>query len=141
MRRAQRGFTYLGLLLAIAMLGLALAVTSELWTTTARRQRMAELEWVGSQYVQAIGSYYESSPGGVKRFPNSIEELLSDSRVPYVRRHLRQAYVNPMTAKNDWELVVAPGGGIGGLRAHDGDITSSAESPHKVEFLYVPTRR
>jgi type II secretory pathway pseudopilin PulG len=138
MRGAQRGFTYLGLLLAIAVLGLALVAASEVWVTTAKRQRLVELEWVGSQYVQAIGSYYESSPGGAKRFPKSIDDLLEDRRVPYARRHLRQAYVNPLTGKNDWELIVAPGGGFVGVRARESTNSEQGEVAAAREFLYVP---
>jgi type II secretory pathway pseudopilin PulG len=65
----QRGFTYLGVLLAIALLGIGLVAAAEVWTTTAKRQRIEQLDWVGQQYVQAIGGYYESSPGRAKVFP------------------------------------------------------------------------
>lgn len=65
--KQERGFTYLGLLLAIALVGLGLSVASEVWVNVARRQKLEQLEFVGQQFVQAIGSYYESTPGPVKR--------------------------------------------------------------------------
>jgi type II secretory pathway pseudopilin PulG len=140
-KSSARGFTYLGLLLAVAVIGVGLAVVSEIWVTTAHRQRLAELEWVGNQYVQAIGSYYESSPGGAKRFPSSIEELLEDKRVPFARRHLRQAYANPITGKQDWEWIVAPGGGIRGLRVStQGGAASRLQPSIATEFAYAPLR-
>jgi type II secretory pathway pseudopilin PulG len=113
---AQRGFTYLGVLLAIALLGVGMIAASELWVTTARRQRMEQLEWVGQQYVQAIGSYYENSPGRAKAYPKALDDLLEDRRFVFARRHLRQLYVNPFSGAADWELVLAPGGGIRGVR-------------------------
>ena len=41
--RGERGFTYLGVLFAIAVLGLGLSAASEVWVTTAKRQRMEQL--------------------------------------------------------------------------------------------------
>jgi type II secretory pathway pseudopilin PulG len=140
-KSSARGFTYLGLLLAVAVIGIGLAVVSEVWATTAHRQRMAELEWVGNQYVQAIGSYYESSPGGTKRFPVSIDDLLEDKRVPFVKRHLRQAYANPMTGKQDWGWIAAPGGGIRGLRIHAPGAMFAYQSPAATDFVYTPLQR
>ena len=110
--RAQHGFTYLGLLLAIALLGLGLTTASELWTTTAHRQRLEQLEWVGQQYAQAIGSYYEATPGRVKSFPRSLDDLVEDKRFAFKRRHLRRVYANPLTGRREWDVVTAPDGGI-----------------------------
>ncbi|MEO3715586.1 type II secretion system protein [Roseateles flavus] len=114
----QRGFTYLGVLLAVALIGLGLSLASEVWSTTARRQRQVQLEWVGQQYAQAIGSYYESTPGRVKAFPRSIDDLLDDKRVPFARRHLRQPYPNPLSSQMDWEMIRAPDGGIRCVKPH-----------------------
>jgi type II secretory pathway pseudopilin PulG len=133
--RSQRGFTYLGVLLAIALLGIGIVAVSEAWTTTAKRQRMQQLEWVGQQYVQAIGSYYESSPGNAKSFPKSLEDLLEDRRVPFVRRHLRQLYVNPLSGKLDWELIEVPGLGIRGIRAKEGAQDSDRQPPRNYVYL------
>jgi type II secretory pathway pseudopilin PulG len=133
--RSQRGFTYLGVLFAVALLGLGIVAASEVWVTTAKRQRIEQLEWVGQQYVAAIGSYYESSPGGAKVFPRSLDDLLEDRRVPFVRRHLRQVYANPMSGKLDWELMEAPGVGVRGVRARYGAIDGGPEQVR--EFAYV----
>jgi type II secretory pathway pseudopilin PulG len=132
--RPQRGFTYLGVLLAIALLGIGMTAASEVWVTTARRQRMEQLGWVGQQYVQAIGSYYESSPGRVKAYPKTLEELLEDKRYAFVRRHLRQVYVNPFSGAVDWELIRAPDGGIRG-------IVPAGPKEGAKEFVYVPLGR
>jgi type II secretory pathway pseudopilin PulG len=134
--RAQRGFTYLGLLFAIALLGVGLAAASEAWSATAKRQRLEQLQWVGEQYMRAIGSYYESSPGGAKTYPRSLDDLLLDQRVPFVRRHLRQLYVNPLSEQFDWEVVEAPGKGVRGVRVPAS--VSVGVPAQRRDFVYAP---
>jgi len=131
----QQGFTYLALLLAIAVLGIGLAAASEVWVTTARRQKLEQLDWIGAQFTQAIGSYYAASPGSVKVYPQSLEELLEDKRYLTVRRHLRVVYPNPFTGKPDWEPIAGPGGRVRGVRIR---IPSGAGDEIR-EFAHVPT--
>lgn len=138
MVRNQGGFTYLGVLLAIAILGIGLTAASEVWVTTARRQRMEQLEWVGQQYVRAIGSYYEASPR-VKAYPRALQDLIEDRRFVFVRRHLRQEYINPFPGAADWESLRAGDGGIRGLRVR---IPGSEGAAMEVrEFVYLPATR
>ena len=134
----QTGFTYLGVLLTIALLGIGLTAASEVWVTIAKRQRLEQLDWVGQQFVQAIGSYYEASPGRVKAYPPTLRDLLEDRRFAFVRRHLRQLYVNPFSGAADWDVVRAPDGGIRGLRVVLARVDAATSSR---EFVYVPVRR
>ena len=101
----SRGFTYIGLLIAVVLLGIGLALVGEVWNTAVKRERERELLFVGDQYRQAIGRYYESSPG-VKQYPRQLEDLLEDKRFPVVKRYLRRNYLDPMTGKGDWGLVM-----------------------------------
>ena len=113
----EGGFTYLGVLLAVAFLGIALAAVGTLWSTTAQRNRETELLFVGGAYRDAIGSYYRHGPGA-RRYPQELDELIEDSRFPVIQRHLRRLYPDPMTAKADWELIRDPGSnGIVGVRS------------------------
>lgn len=132
---SQRGFTYLGMLLAIALLGVGLTAASEVWVTTARKQRMEQLDWAGQQFVQAIGSYYEASPTAVKVYPAALGDLIEDKRFPMMRRHLRQVYPNPLSGSGDWELLLMPDGRIRGVRA-----TGGARAAVAKEYVYVPGR-
>jgi len=134
MRRRQSGFTYLGVLLAIALLGVGLLAASEVWVSAADRQKNEELQWIGSQFTLAIGSFYEASPGTTKRYPVSLDELLNDRRHATVRRHLRMLYLNPFTGKADWELVKAADGQVRGVRAI---ILTNGRTVSRV-FVYVP---
>jgi type II secretory pathway pseudopilin PulG len=109
------GFTYIGLLIAIALMSIALVAASEVWVTTARHQKMVQMEWIGEQYVQGIGSYYYANVGSVRFYPKTLDDLLEDKRYLSIRRHLRQLYKNPMTEQLDWKLIPAPDGGIAGV--------------------------
>ncbi|MFC3530802.1 type II secretion system protein [Vogesella facilis] len=113
--RRQRGFTYLGLLAVLLVLGWWLAATGQLWSTVARQQREQELLFIGDQFRQAIAQYYEQSPGGAKRFPPSMAALLRDPRLPFTRRYLRRIYPDPFTGKTEWGLIRAPDAGIAGV--------------------------
>lgn len=111
---AERGFTYLTVLFIVAILMAGLALVGEMWETAAKREREAELLFVGNQYRRAIARYYEGTPGGVKRYPRTLEELLKDPRQPSTRRYLRQLYPDPFGGK-DWGIVKAPDGGVAGV--------------------------
>jgi type II secretory pathway pseudopilin PulG len=107
----QRGFTYLGLMFAIAVLGITLATIGVVWSTQIRRDREAELLYIGNQYRAAIGRYLNS--GG--QYPRELADLVVDKRYPVARRYLRRIYPDPMTNSVDWELILAPEGGIMGV--------------------------
>lgn len=114
---AHQGFTYLTVLVFVALTGLGLATVAESWSHARQREKEAELLWVGNQFIQAIGLYYERSPGAIKRYPESLDDLLEDRRFLSKQRYLRRIYADPMTGKADWDLVEAPGGGIVGIRS------------------------
>jgi type II secretory pathway pseudopilin PulG len=115
--RGEQGFTLAGALIAIGVLGAGLAAYGEIASHAAQREKEQELLFVGHQFRQAIGAYYEGTPGAVKRFPQKLEDLLQDSRLPVPRRHLRKLYADPMTGKPEWSLVAAPEGGIMGVHS------------------------
>jgi type II secretory pathway pseudopilin PulG len=111
----QQGFTLAGALILIAVLGAGMAAYGEIASHAAQREKEQDLLFVGNQFRQAIGSYYEGTPGAAKQFPQKLEELLQDSRHPMARRHLRRIYPDPITGKREWGLVQAPEGGIMGV--------------------------
>jgi type II secretory pathway pseudopilin PulG len=111
----QRGFTYLVAMFAVAIAGLLLAAGSEVWSHSRQREMEKELLFVGGQFREAIGLYYQRTPGAVKRYPEKLEELLDDRRYLSLQRHLRKIYADPMTGKKQWGTVGAPGGGIMGV--------------------------
>ena len=111
-RRRARGFTYLTVLFVVAILMAGLALVGEMWETAARREKEAELLFVGNQYRKAIERYVIS---GKAQYPRTLEDLLQDARQPSTQRYLRKLYPDPMTGKNEWGFVKGPDGGIGGV--------------------------
>lgn len=108
------GFTYLWVLLTVALMGLGLALTAEMDSTLAQRDREKELLRIGHEFRAAIGHYHELQPNGSKKeYPAAWEDLLKDNRMPGVYRHLRKIYVDPMTGKSDWEPVMLAGRIVG----------------------------
>lgn len=120
-----RGFTYLTALFLVALMGLALAATGEVWQISAQREKEIELLFVGKQYRKAIELYVKSSLG-VARYPRQLEDLLKDPRKPETQRYLRRLYADPVTGKNEWGLVRAADGGIAGV------FSLSEDTPLKV---------
>ncbi len=108
-RYPQRGFTYLGTMFLIIFIGIGLAKAGLLWQTEVQREREKELLFIGEQYAMAIGSYFESTPGGSKQYPASFDDLLQDHRFPGVRRHLRKLYSDPITGGETWGLIKQQG--------------------------------
>ena len=115
-RGGQRGFTYIGLLAFIAILGIGLAATGVVFHQEAQREKEKQLLFAGDQIRDAISAYYRHSPGS-GRFPQALEDLLLDRRQPTTRRYLRRIYADPMTGRSDWELVRGPDGGIRGVHS------------------------
>ena len=102
-------------MIAVAVGGAVLASIGELTSHAQQREKEAELLFVGQQYRQAISAYYERSPGGAKRYPKKLEDMLADNRYPTLQRYLRRPYPDPLTGKAEWGLVEAPDGGIMGV--------------------------
>ena len=107
-RARTAGFTYLTVMFVIAILLGGLAIVGETWETSARREKEAELLFIGNQYRRAIGLYYEATPGQPKRYPRTLEELLKDPRQPTTQRYLRKLYPDPLTESNTTWQVVQP---------------------------------
>ncbi len=120
--RGDRGFTYLGLLVLVAVIGIMLAAAGEVASTAAQRDREAQLLWVGHEYRAAIGRYWAHR----RTYPQTLEELLGAAPdAPVQFRYIRRLYRDPMTNAVDWVLVPAPSGGIMGV------ASSSKRAPLK----------
>lgn len=132
-RQRPAGFTYLTILFIIAIMAGGLALVGEVWHTAAMREKEAELLYAGHQYRKAIERYFLSGP---RQYPRTLEDLLKDPRQPQITRHLRRAYPDPITGKNEWALVKAPDGGIMGVHSASSDtpLKSTNFRPHDQGF-------
>ena len=121
-RRRAGGFTYVGLLALIVLIGLMLAAAGEVAATAGQRERETQLLWVGHEYQAAIGRYWRHK----RAYPPSLQELLGAAPdAPVQVRYLRRLYPDPMTNAVDWVLVPAPNGAIMGV------ASSSKRAPLK----------
>lgn len=111
----QQGFSYLIALFLVSMVAIISVRAMENIATTERREKEAELLWIGQAYKKAIRQYYENSPGTVKKFPKDLASLLIDDRATKIARPLRRLYRDPMTASEDWGVIRDKDGGIMGI--------------------------
>jgi hypothetical protein len=88
-----------------------------IWSTASQREKERELLLIGAQFREAIGQYYEKSPGALKRYPETLEGLLKDERQLGTQRYLRKVFFDPVTRSNKWGLVMSPMGGIMGVHS------------------------
>lgn len=107
-KTASSGFTYILLLIQMALVAIALSVVVQVWMTMQMRAREEELLNVGQEFRQAIEQYYRNTPAGIaERYPRKLDDLLKDPRYPAPRRYLRKIYFDPITNSRDWGLQKA----------------------------------
>jgi type II secretory pathway pseudopilin PulG len=111
----QAGFTLIAVLAALAILAFTTQAVLFNLSQQAQREREARLLEIGQGYVDAIGRYYETSPGTRKAWPQTLEDLLEDKRWVSTTRYLRQISDDPITRSPQWGLITADGGGIRGV--------------------------
>lgn len=105
-RRPARGFTYLGLLLILAVSGAALAALGSSWRVAAQRERERELLFRGEQIRAAVARFRQAQEP--RQWPSTLEELVADGRSNPPRHHLRRLFTDPFTGRADWVLLPAP---------------------------------
>ena len=133
---AQAGFTYLGVLLFVLVLGIASAGTAMLWSTVQRRDAEESLLFIGGEFRLALRRYAAATPQGQSPYPPTFDALLRDPRFPVVRRHLRKFYIDPITHRADWVVVRSPDGGIMAVHSSSTDATfKRAQFPPEFALL------
>lgn len=149
--RSQVGFTYMGLLMVLAISSIAMAVVGIVWHKDMQREREKELKFIGESYKKAIGSYYESKVNGAKQFPEKLDDLLLDTRFPTVKRHVRKLYADPFNKKlvmpdKSWGLELQQGRIVGVYSLSEEKVIQqddkNSNQPIKysaIKFIYVPT--
>jgi type II secretory pathway pseudopilin PulG len=109
------GFTYLGLMIFVALLGIGLALVGQVWHTAVVREKERELLFIGGQIRKAIEAFRARNPAADDGYPKSFDELLRDPHQPGIQRHLRKLYTDPLTGNAEWGLIRSPRGGIAGV--------------------------
>jgi type II secretory pathway pseudopilin PulG len=121
-RRGYRGFTYLGLLVLVVLIGLFLSAAGQVTATASQRDREEQLLWAGHEYRAAIGRYLRQR----RAYPMALSDLLGSAPdAPLQVRYLRSLYPDPMAKGADWVIIAAPNGGVMGV------ASSSLRAPIK----------
>jgi hypothetical protein len=111
----ERGVTYLMLMFAIVLIGIATTAAAKQWKTTVQREREIDLLAKGIEIQNALALYSATKkagrvmPGEV--YPQTLADL---TRSP--KPFLRKVYLDPM-GRGEWEYLRAPTGGIMGVRS------------------------
>jgi len=146
----QRGSAFVVVMLTVVVLGIGLGIAGTTWSTIVQRSKEQELFWRGDQIRKAIESYYSVKHGGAAgTLPNSLDELVKDPRSLQAKRHLRQAYTDPMTGEAF--VLIKEGERIKGVKSsstrkpfrqegfpEEYATFEGATSYDKWEFVFVP---
>lgn len=99
------GFTYIGLVVLLAILGLVAAAGMKTGSLMQRAAAEEELLEIGAAFSEALRSYAAATPPGKPQQPPTLQDLLRDPRFPNVRRHLRKIFVDPVTGRPEWGVI------------------------------------
>ncbi|HXV67815.1 MAG TPA: hypothetical protein VD738_02740 [Nitrospira sp.] len=113
--RREAGFSYVMLMTAVVLMGLAMSVAARQWKTMVQRELEADLLAKGIEIQRALALYSNSMKAGRvmpgEFYPQTLADLTRQPR-PY----LRKVYLDPVSHA-EWELVRGPAGGIMGVRS------------------------
>ena len=126
-RARSGGFTYIGLIVLLAILGLVAAAGMKTGALMQRAAAEQELLEIGASFSDALRSYAAATPQGQPTQPPNLQALLKDPRFPNVRRHLRRIFVDPVTGKAEWGVIT-----IGDKALVTGVYSLSGAKPLKV---------
>jgi type II secretory pathway pseudopilin PulG len=104
-RSRQGGFTYLGLIVLVTVIGMVGAATLKIDSLLRRAAAEEELLSIGAEFSAALASYAAATPQGQLQQPPTLQELLKDPRSPALRRHLRKIFIDPVTGTAEWGIV------------------------------------
>lgn len=111
----ERGVTYLMLMFAIVIIGIATTAAAKQWKVIVQRELEADLLAKGIEIQNALAFYSATVKAGrvmpEEVYPQTLAEL---TRLP--KPFLRKVYLDPM-GHGDWEYLRAPTGGIMGVRS------------------------
>jgi hypothetical protein len=133
-------------------MGVTLALIATISSQQQQREKEKQLMFIGKQFMQAIGSYYENPPlNQAKQFPKRLEDLVEDNRTAYTQRHLRKIFYDPFTAGAEWGLVKDANNGIVGIYSKsdvkpikianfEKNFTQFADKTHYSDWRFIYTQ-
>ena len=101
---SQGGFTYLGLIILLTVIGLIGAATLKVNALLDRAVAEEQLLDIGAAFSAALDSYAAATVQGQLPQPPTLQALLKDPRTPGLRRHLRKIFVDPVGGSAEWGI-------------------------------------
>jgi type II secretory pathway pseudopilin PulG len=98
MRRGERGFTLVGVAVAIAILMILIAAVGPSIAAIVQRDKETELIFRGRQYARGIVNFQRR----FGRLPTSLKEMAKSEP-----RTLRQLWKEPMCNCDGWQVIIA----------------------------------
>lgn len=115
LKRHETGFSYLLVMIALTLMGLATTMAARQWKTMVQRELEADLLSKGMEIQSALALYSANAKAGRvvpgEAHPQTLAEL---TRPP--KPFLRKVYLDPVGG-GEWELLRSPTGGIMGVRS------------------------
>lgn len=133
-RRSSAGYTFIGVLVLLTVCALGMAAAGPLWGDAVQRDRERELLRIGTMYATAIAEYRDMSPGSLKQLPESLDELVNDTRFIGTMRHLRRLYPDPLEPSRPWGLVKDTAGRVMGVYSQSQEAPL-AQGPQRIGSL------
>jgi type II secretory pathway pseudopilin PulG len=94
----NEGYMLLAVVVMVFLVLLALSVAAPKVAMELKHDQEMETQHRGNQYVRAIRVYYRKTG----HYPGSVEQLMNTNN----QKFLRQKYLDPMTGKDDWKLIM-----------------------------------
>ena len=113
--QSENGFTFLTILVAVAIVGILTLQVVAPWKTTKKIDQEEELLFRGKAIRDGIESYYKSAHAGFNRFPERLEDLIGSQGIT-AGHFVRRLYNDPIT-NGDWELIYDSGGLLKGVHS------------------------
>jgi type II secretory pathway pseudopilin PulG len=108
-QKGERGATYLFVMLAVVLMGIAVTVAATQWKAVVQREQEAELLARGIEIQNALAAYSAQQKKG-RVFPGEIYPLTLEELTKQPKPVLRKAHQDPITG-GDWEYVRDPATG------------------------------
>jgi general secretion pathway protein G len=93
-RKGDRGFTFLGVMVVVAVMLVSMTVAVPAWDYVIRNDREQELIFRAREIARAINGFQAQR----HTLPTSLDELVRG-------KFLRKAYTNPMARDGKWRLL------------------------------------
>jgi len=114
MRSGEGGYSYLLLLLGVAVFAAATAGAVQWGTALWRHEAEDELLATGLDFQLALQGYAGGNGAG-RQCPRELQDLVRDPRFASPRRYLRRIPIDPLTGRAEWGLRRNPSGQIFGV--------------------------